>query len=87
MDYKLFFVDNLNTLNFSMRIVGFLDMVMFCVLFLVCLPFPDMIRKSLCSVIVLLLLSRLDSRQGNGCYFHLHGVLRILCGLYSYQAL
>ena len=53
MDYKLFFLDNLNSVNFSMRIVGFLDMVMFCVLFLVCLPLPDILRKNLCSVTIL----------------------------------
>lgn len=87
MNYKLFLLDNLNTLNFSMRIVGCLDMVMFCVLFLVCLPLPDILRKNLCSVTVLWHLSRLDNHQGNGSYFYLHGVLRLLCGLHFNQAL
>ena len=85
MNSRLLILENLNTLNFSMRLIGFLDLVLFFVFFVVCLPLPDLLRKSLCSVRFYVYLSPLDDCQGNGSYFYLHCVLCLFRSLHSYQ--
>ena len=50
MAISVFLRDNLNAFSFNMLVISAMDIVSFFALFILCLPLPDIMRKTYCSV-------------------------------------